>query len=241
MAGSANCEQFYKLLSHHGIDFPPHVLNILTKVGYTCVQSLAHLEEEDLSEIETTVKAFPKDGMSEEECVNLFGHAHAKDPSKFKFFVGEKSSLRAAVKLCKKFVRDGQLKPGYLNVARVSTKRHQPSPHLPRQRIRTELSSDNENTATEAVQPVPIKPVRSLREQYLQWAAHSKVKFDLTPEECEFDEDVLRIYCKKCEPSFSSKVTITSSNTYSVTNFSKHVTTVHRRRQINGKICLIYC
>ncbi len=156
---NVNGDKLYELFSQHGICFPNHIQNILIKLGYTCIQSFAYLQDEDFKEIESTVKTTfarqfngdpnnnESNPTSNEDRVALFGPTFAARPAEFVIFVGEKSALRAARKLCQMFVRDGNLKAGNLDLVKGTTKRHQPSRHLPRSRPRR-----NEGTAEDGEQ-----------------------------------------------------------------------------------------
>lgn len=247
-----NGDKLYELFSQHGVCFPNHIQNILVKLGYTCIQSFAHLQDEEFKEIELTVKTTfasqfenidPNNNenntldvtkTSNEDRVALFGPIFATRPAEFVMFVGEKSALRAARELCKRFVKEGTVKAGHLDLVKGTTKRHQPSPHLPRSRPRTTENTPEdgnlggtEEEETEAGQTAN-PPVRYLKDQFLLWLSRTKSKFDVSPEQCEFDEEALRIVCKKCEPHFSSKISINKSNCYVVGNFTRHVNHEHK-------------
>ena len=240
----SSADRFFEILEQHGVSFPMHVRNILTKVGYSCVQSFAQLNNEEISEIESVVKttfANSLTTMDEAEKKELFGPNFFTNPSTtFKLLPGEKSTIRAASKICEKFVSDGFLRPGHLDVTKVSTKRHQPSPRIPRHRIRLTGNNEDQSSTNNSDRPssanadnesqTPVsRPTVSMKEQTKLWSKRSTLEVDLNlDEDCEYDEDNCYIICKKCAPEVKVKVTISNSNTYSVSNFSRHVNIFHR-------------
>jgi hypothetical protein len=140
--------EVFKVLGEHGVEFAPYMCNILDTLGYNCLQAMANINVDNLSELETCVRSILGDQeaygkMDDETKERYFGRVFKNSPGRFVFLPGDKAVLRAAVAVSKNLLGSSLFVACNNRNTRFHRKRKTPDSSQPRSVI-----SSNQMTGT---------------------------------------------------------------------------------------------
>ena len=217
----------FDLLKRNGLKLAPHVVKVLSELGYNDIYTLIQIEDPESLE-KSVVDTFGEcpiyQALSEDEKKLLLGPRCWNSPSRFKFLPGEKASLKSIKSMCSSLQEKLPLVYASPSTTQGKGASFNMKATKPTKLPATSSGSSSGNNSSDQKKDTVYIKNESFSAHIESWCNKKAAVVNYGPDNYELRSGA-RIYCNICHKTWGYSLGL---NNYWKTQFTDHINTFHK-------------